>query len=241
MWKSIKQELRVQRSVLIWEPAIAGIGWMVGVIIMLMMQWFDKETTSYFCLGTIIALMVGAMVAIIIGVTVVYQGFDDAVHMGKTRKRFLPSAAILIFIGALETFVTSMILDRVEIGLYGALFPNMKWEAGPEAFLTPAWIVSYACGATGIACCFGGLSKANRRVGGIISLVAWITMCWSMNGFDDKEKDFEGFMGVFTWLGHTVKAWYVAMPIWMRMGVFVLLGIVGYTLMYALLYRKAAD
>lgn len=240
MWKSIKQELRVQRGVLIWEPAVTGIAWFFGVIIMLAIQWFDGEATSYFCLGTILALLVGAMVAIIIGVTVVYQGFDDAVHMGKTRKRFLPSAAILIFIGALEVFVITAILSRAEFALYGALFPNMEWEAGPEAFLTPAWIVCYACGVTGLACCFGGLSKANRRVGGIISLAAWITMCWSMNGFDD-EKDFEGFMGAFTWLGYTVKVWFVALPIWMRMGIFVLVGIVGYALMYAMLYRKATD
>lgn len=241
MWKSIKQEFYVQRSLPAFGTALCFGSGVLGMIIMLAVLRYDRTNTSYFCLGTVMALMVGVIVVLAVGAAAVYQGFDDAVHMGKTRKLFLPAMAFVIFVSCLICLVIAAILNRAELWLYGRLYPDMECELGPEGFLTAPWLLCYALGGMGLSCASGAVIKVNRRVGGIAVMAVWLTVCWSIGGLDEDLKKVSDARSVFYNLGWTVYVWYTGMAVWMRMGVLVLVGIAGYTFMYFLLRRKATD
>lgn len=241
MWKSVKQEFVVQRNLFFWIAGISVIAWIFGMAVMMIAETVAKGTDeSYFCLGTVLILIVGVIMSIFMGGLVIYQGFDDAIHMGKTRKRFLPAVALVIFLAALLPLVLAVISVRVEYGIYAMVFPHLPRETGPEAFLTPGWILCFACGITGLACAYGGIVKANRKGGGIFCLTVWLILCWSVGGIGESW-DGKGVMGIFHWIGNTVSTWYISLPVWMRMGTLVLIGVCGYTLMYGLLWKKATD
>ena len=240
MWKSIKQELTVQRSILIWTPAVTLIGWLFGVVLMTVVTGIFHEEEG-FCIGTVIALFVCVLMGVIFGGMVIWQGFDDAVHMGKTRKHFLPSAALVIFLSAFLSFALSGILARVENLYYQNVLGNTLEEADLKQFLTPVWLLVYAMAVTGMACSYGGILKANRKIGGPVCLVIWLTMCWSMNGIGGVEEDEGRFFLIFARLGNVVSLWFGSLPIWMRQCCLALIGLAGFGIMYTLLIRRAAD
>ena len=242
MWKSIRQELTVQRNLFGYSLGMTLASWIVGVAIMTVVQAIGKETTDqYFCLGSVLALMVGEIVNVILGVMVIYQGFDDAVHMGKTRKRFLPSVTLVIFLAVLLSLAATAILIHGEYALYHAWFPNLVRKPGPEGYLTPPWLVCCAAAITGLCCLFGGIVKANRKVGGVASLIVWVTLCWSIGGIGGVDEGEGAFFGMFSYLGYAVSVWFGSLAVPVRLGLLMALGLAGFGLMYKLLIGRASD
>ena len=168
--KENTQELAVQKAMLYWNLGVVFVAWMIGVGMM-------GADQSYFCIGTMIALMEVCVISLVVGGMVIYVGFDDAVHMGKTRKRFLPAVSLVLFLFCLSGLVLTALLCKVEGAVYGMLYPNFEWEPGPEKYLGFRWLLGYASAITGLACVYSGIIKVNRKIGGAFCLVVWIVAC----------------------------------------------------------------
>lgn len=241
MWKSIKQEFYVQRTLLRSVAIVSTGAWIFGVLIMtVVLRLMRGVEEEYFCLGTVLGLLICVILDVFVGASVIYQGFNDAVYMGKTRKRFLPAAALVIFAASLISLFIVGILNRVELILYRNLFPSLINEVNFGSYLAPGWILCYASTLTGLACAAGGIIKASGRIGGSVCLVLWITMCWSVGGIGGVDKESRGFFKVFEGIGFRVGTWFAGLEVWMRMSFLCLLGAAGFTLMYLLLIRKEA-
>ena len=242
MWKSVKQELAVQKAMLYWNLGVVFVAWMIGVGMMVVVQAVTKGADqSYFCIGTMIALMAVCVISLVVGGMVIYTGFDDAVHMGKTRKRFLPAVSLVLFLFCLSGLVLTALLCKVEAAVYGMLYPNFEWEPGPEKYLGFRWLLGYASAITGLACVYSGIIKVNRKIGGAFCLAVWIIACWSMSGIGGVDGDNRSFFTVFEWIGYRVSRWYASFSVGIRIGILFLIGAAGYAVMYTLLIGRAAD
>lgn len=238
MWKSIKQEIRVQRSLFLGGILTAVIAWVLGMIINVIAMHFLVDETEYFCLGTVMALLFGMIIMTVMGAMVIVQGFDDAVHMGKTRKKFIPAIFLVNVAAILLPLLMTRIFLLLESALYGHLYADLTKETLPEQFLTLPWLFCYAVAAAGLAGIAGGAIKANRKVGGAVSMIIWLSICWGIPGTSEENGGRGWITTIFI---RRVTDWFLSLSNPGRMGCLLAVGIVGYGIMYLILRKRATD
>lgn len=238
MWKSIKQEICVQRTLFQGGILIVALAWSIGILIMMIAMHFMPDEESYFCLGTVMAMMFGGLIISVMAVFVIVQGFDDAVHMGKTRKKYIPSIFLVNVSAIFLTLLLARLLLPAESALYGQIYPELAKEELPEAFMTLPWLICYAVAAGGVTGAAGGAMKANRKVGGGICMVLWLLICWGIPGIDEENSAGLWFLKAPITMAAN---WFLGLPEIGRMGCFLVIGAVGYGIMYFLLRKRATD
>lgn len=242
MQNSIRQDFALSKQTIGMFAAIAGGSWLVGILGMLIFQAVIKNDKALFPIATVMLVGIGSIFLLFLLASSIAHNFNLAISMGRTRKRYLPSAAFLIFVTVLMVYVMGGVGFLAERGIYGLLYRGRELTGEIGTFLTPAWLLCYAVFETGVICLYGGLMKKNRKMGTLFFLIVWIFFCWSSGGFWGDYEGMDGsFMSRFTFLGYQLRLWYTGYSTGIRMAILVLSGLAGYFIMYLMLRREAAD
>lgn len=242
MQNSIRQEITLSKQTIGIFAAIAGGSWLAGILGMLIFQAFIKNDKALFPVATVMLVGIGSIFLLFLLASSVAHNFNLAISMGRTRKRYLPSATLLIFVTVFMVYVLGGVGFLVEKGLYGLLYHGRELTGAIGPFLTPAWLLCYTVFETGLICLYGGLIKKNQKMGRIFFLIIWIFFCWTSGGFWGDYEGMDGsFMSRFTFLGYQMRLWFTAYPTGIRRAILVLIGLAGCFIMYLMLRREAAD
>lgn len=153
MIKVIKKQIQVLWRDWLWEFAGVLILWLIGFGILHLIMLEDAE--SWLALGTLMAIMIEAMIALLTGVISMGICFNLQVSMGCTRKRFYVSyylanvvkdlliVLLLLLLCAAETQLCKVIYPGTASKL--DLFPWLLKLGAPAALAVPA--VGILCGA----------------------------------------------------------------------------------------------
>lgn len=100
----------------------------------------DKEADSWFCLGTMMALVATTILVLFIGGFGYSGEFQLAIAMGRTRGAFMGSYALRLLLQIGVSYLLALALYRVELAVYPLFFPAAGNET-PFQFLTDTRIL----------------------------------------------------------------------------------------------------
>lgn len=175
MLKDIVRDLRLQRDTFLWMLGIMAAAFAFGVGVALLMIAQGGEDT-WFCMGTIFAMIVVLIFALFAGMTGFGMEFRMCLSMGGTRKSFLASyafrQALLLAVG----YAAVRLLYAAECALYGAVFPGMDNEAA-FSFLKSGWCLPVLAGLALLSLFLGSLQAKFGKKGMIAFWFLWLFCC----------------------------------------------------------------
>ena len=115
-------------------------GFLLGVLLLILIMRTDKEAGSWFCLGTMMALVATTILVLFIGGFGYSGEFQLAIAMGRTRGAFMGSYALRLLLQIGVSYLLALALYRVELAVYPLFFPAAGNET-PFQFLTDARIL----------------------------------------------------------------------------------------------------
>ena len=118
-------------------------GFLLGVLLLILIMRTDKEAGSWFCLGTMMALVATTILVLFIGGFGYSGEFQLAIAMGRTRGAFMGSYALRLLLQIGVSYLLALALYRVELAVYPLFFPAAGSET-PFQFLTDARLLILA-------------------------------------------------------------------------------------------------
>ena len=143
MLKSIKREFLLNRNSLWQSLAVLGGAWLLGEALSLCIMYFAHEE-EYFSLGTVFAAIMLVMFGVIFALYYFSCGYEQALTMSCTRRRFLFGMFVTVCLQLLCLVGGIVVLTLLDRGLYLLLFRGMPIDGPdllqPEA-LRWAWVI----------------------------------------------------------------------------------------------------
>lgn len=168
-WKLNKDEIL---TLLLALPIACLIG--VGMNPLIMM--LDEEINTYFCMGTILCLLVVIIFTVVTGYTY-HQEFMLALSMGQTRKAFMAICAVRKLVFLAISYVVILLLYRLELAAYSVIFPLLENEFAFD-FLTDWRIILPAIPSLLIVSMFiGSIYSRFGKTGGMVMYFAFLAAC----------------------------------------------------------------
>lgn len=153
MIKVIKKQIQVLWRDWLWEFGAVLVLWLIGFGILHFIMLDDAD--SWLALGTLMAIMIEAMIALLTGVISMGICFNLQVSMGCTRKRFFVSYYLANVVKDLLIVLLLLLLCAAETQLCRMIYPGIREELDlfswiltmgvPAALAVPA--VGSLCGA----------------------------------------------------------------------------------------------
>lgn len=153
MIKVIKKQVQVLWGDWLWEFVAVLIIWLIGFGILHLIMLEDAD--SWLALGTLMAVIIEAMIALLTGAMSMGICFNLQVSMGCTRKRFYVSYYLANVIKDLLIVLLLLLLCATETQLCGWIYPGTAGKLDlfpwllklgvPAALAVPA--VGSLCGA----------------------------------------------------------------------------------------------
>lgn len=220
MWKNIKQQLKLdKKDIMIYFLVEAGI-FLTGVIVMLCAQRFSNED-SYFPLGTLMSGM-GVVCMYLFGLGFsLYIGFNLAVSMGKTRRRYLTTMILLCLLRTLAGFFILEGFLHIEFSLYQFLYPTLEMEGGMLLDMSPLWAVGGGVVVTGAAFFTCGILKTFKKTGRFILVIMWLLLCWTLPSILGSKQD-----TILARFGKVIGRWFFGFSEIAQIGILAGAGIV---------------
>lgn len=198
MIASIKKQLLIQWDAWVLGIAILCAGGVFGMILLSVIMRFDKEATSYFPVGTLIAALICGLYSIltVIGQTLVY--FNMEVSMGSTRKQFFVSTFVVNVLENVSFVLMLVAICAAENALYAVWYAGMENEIN----LLP-YLIRYGIGAALALLMISGFCGALiLRYGakaGWTFWVVWMVGCIGLprviEAADEAPNSFFGIIG----------------------------------------------
>lgn len=137
----------------------------------------DKEGDSWFCLGTMMALVATTILVLFIGGFGYSGEFQLAIAMGRTRGAFMGSYALRLLLQIGVSYLLALALYRVELAVYPLFFPAAGNET-PFQFLTDTRILIPAgLGLLILAMFLGAVYGRYGKKGMWVFYVFWLFGC----------------------------------------------------------------
>lgn len=237
MVKSIKQELLVLiKDFRIYFLIQAG-AFLGGMIIMFVAQHFVSEQ-EWFPIGTLISLMMVFIFGSICGATGIYVGFDLALYMGRTRKKYIPSVLSVFFMQMLFQLILFKPMLAFECFIYRKLYPQAVADGveSIQAFLRMPRVIGYAAAITGIIGVSAAIVRKFGKIGGFIVWLLMMCTIWSIDGIAGEKPS-----NVFEVMGGKIGKIVVNMSMSMQVTILVLAGISGAVIAFFMFRKEAAS
>ncbi|MGN0979083.1 MAG: hypothetical protein ACI4PT_02025 [Candidatus Avoscillospira sp.] len=189
-------------------------GFLFGVILLNIILRLDDTAASWFCMGTIMAMIVSVIFTLFYGAFGYHSEFQLALSMGRTRMAFMGSYALRLLLQMVAGYVMILLLYRLEGILYSLLFPDCMNDA-PFTFLTN-WkvLVPIALGILILSMFVGAIYGRWGKKSLWFFWVVWMFCCFVLPRlFDDELGDgildqaALGMRNVFTVV--PLRAWIV--------------------------------
>ena len=193
------------------------LGFLFGEILLFLIMFLEDDPGSWFCMGTVIALVM-LLVTTVLFYGVGYTGaFSLALSMNCTRRRFLLDYSLKILAHLVLGYLLVLGLYRLELLVGNAAFPDYPLEA-ELGFLTD-WRVVLA-GIAGMllsALFIGAMFGRFGRKAGLIVYLVWMFCCFVVPKIFTAEP---GGEGVFDQAALLTQSALLRMPMagWLTLG-----------------------
>lgn len=135
LFRTFKQVFRIYKQDILSYILFPAVGAIIGIVIVYVIMAADGSGEDYGKLGTMFALLLGAIIIFFGEIFYFQQEFNMAISMGKTRKDFIPAKYILSFIKCALCLAVILFINRLEDFIYTAVYPNAVCELGFDMFL----------------------------------------------------------------------------------------------------------
>lgn len=229
MLKQFKIDLKLQMGSILANLVAELGGFLFGFLLVNLIMRVDDDPGSWFCMGTLMALIVGAMFVFFAGSFGYSSEFQVAVAMGRTRKAFMGSYALRLLMQLLADYVVLLGLYQLELAIYPLLFPAFGNEV-VFSFLTD-WRVLPPCvlGLLILAMFIGALYGSYGRKGLWAFYLLWLFGCFVLpRVFSDELGS-----GVLDQAALGVRTAFQTIPLaaWGTMGTVLAVGMVTTTIL----------
>lgn len=162
-------------------------GFLLGVLLVYIIMRTDNEADSWFCLGTVMALVAAVILVLFVGGFGYSGEFQLAIAMGRTRDAFMGSYALRLLLQIGFAYLLALVLYRVELVVYPLLFPTVGNKT-PFLFLTNARILLPAgLGLLILAMFLGAVYGRWGRKGMWVFYVFWLFGCFVLPRLNHDE------------------------------------------------------
>ena len=193
------------------------LGFLFGEILLFLIMFLDDDPGSWFCMGTVIALVM-LLVTTVLFYGVGYTGaFSLALSMNCTRRRFLLDYSLKILAHLVLGYLLVLGFYRLELLVGNAAFPDYPLEA-ELGFLTDWRVVLAGIAGMLLSALFVGamFGRFGRKAGLIVYLV-WMFCCFVVPKIFTAEP---GGEGVFDQAALLTQSALLRMPMagWITLG-----------------------
>lgn len=193
------------------------LGFLFGEILLFLIMFLDDDPGSWFCMGTVIALVM-LLVTTVLFYGVGYTGaFSLALSMNCTRRRFLLDYSLKILAHLVLGYLLVLGFYRLELLVGNAAFPDYPLEA-ELGFLTDWRVVLAGIAGMLLSALFVGamFGRFGRKAGLIVYLV-WMFCCFVVPKIFTAEP---GGEGVFDQAALLTQSALLRMPMagWLTLG-----------------------
>lgn len=119
-------------------------GFLLGFLMVNLIMRLDEEPGDWFCLGALMALLVGVMCVLLMGGLGYSNEFQLALAMGRTRKAFMGAYALRLLLQILLGYIVVLAFYGLELAVNPLLYPGYENEVA-FSFLTN-WKILLPCG-----------------------------------------------------------------------------------------------
>lgn len=162
-------------------------GFLLGGLLWYIIMRTDNEADSWFCLGTLMALVAAVILVLFVGGFGYSGEFQLAIAMGRTRGAFMGSYALRLLLQIGFAYLLALALYRVELAVYPLLFPAVVNKT-PFLFLTNARILLPAgLGLLILAMFLGAVYGRWGRKGMWVFYVFWLFGCFVLPRLNHDE------------------------------------------------------
>ena len=193
------------------------LGFLFGEILLFLIMFLEDDPGSWFCMGTVIALVM-LLVTTVLFYGVGYTGaFSLALSMNCTRRRFLLDYSGKILAHLVLGYLLVLGFYRLELLVGNAAFPDYPLEA-ELGFLTDWRVVLAGIAGMLLSALFVGamFGRFGRKAGLIVYLV-WMFCCFVVPKIFTAEP---GGEGVFDQAALLTQSALLRMPMagWITLG-----------------------
>ena len=193
------------------------LGFLFGEILLFLIMFLEDDPGSWFCMGTVIALVM-LLVTTVLFYGVGYTGaFSLALSMNCTRRRFLLDYSGKILAHLVLGYLLVLGFYRLELLVGNAAFPDYPLEA-ELGFLTDWRVVLAGIAGMLLSALFVGamFGRFGRKAGLIVYLV-WMFCCFVVPKIFTAEP---GGEGVFDQAALLTQSALLRMPMagWLTLG-----------------------
>ena len=193
------------------------LGFLFGEILLFLIMFLEDDPGSWFCMGTVIALVM-LLVTTVLFYGVGYTGaFSLALSMNCTRRRFILDYSGKILAHLVLGYLLVLGLYRLELLVGNAAFPDYPLEA-ELSFLTDWRVVLAGIAGMLLSALFVGamFGRFGRKAGLIVYLV-WMFCCFVVPKIFTAEP---GGEGVFDQAALLTQSALLRMPMagWLTLG-----------------------
>lgn len=193
------------------------LGFLFGEILLFLIMFLEDDPGSWFCMGTVIALVM-LLVTTVLFYGVGYTGaFSLALSMNCTRRRFLLDYSLKILAHLVLGYLLVLGLYRLELLVGNAAFPDYPLEQ-ELGFLTDwRFVLAGIAGMLLSALFVGAMFGRFGRKAGLIVYLVWMFCCFVVPKIFTAEP---GGEGVFDQAALLTQSALLRMPMagWLTLG-----------------------
>ena len=193
------------------------LGFLFGEILLFLIMFLEDDPGSWFCMGTVIALVM-LLVTTVLFYGVGYTGaFSLALSMNCTRRRFLLDYSLKILAHLVLGYLLVLGFYRLELLVGNAAFPDYPLEA-ELSFLTDwRFVLAGIAGMLLSALFVGAMFGRFGRKAGLIVYLVWMFCCFVVPKIFTAEP---GGEGVFDQAALLTQSALLRMPMagWITLG-----------------------
>lgn len=226
MLKQFWMDLRLQKSG--WIALLCTVlgAAAAGMIMVALIMNLDSDPGSWFCMGTLLSLVVGGMFLLIQGAFGYQAEFQLALSMGRTRTAFMGAYVLRLLMEAFLVWGLTSAVHGLELTLYPVWYAAYENEVLFRFLSMPQIMVPAVLGLCLLAMFIGALYGRYGRKGLAGFYFLWLVCCFGLPRLVDLFES-EPKSPVVTGILGAVMA--VPLPVWIAFGAAVILAMVATT------------
>lgn len=187
MLQQLALDLRLHKNDMLLSLLTILGGFLFGAILLCIVMRLDSDPVGWFCMGTIMALIMCAALTLFAGAFSYHSEFQLALSMGRTRTAFMGAYVLRLLLRLAVSYALVLLLYQAELALYPIFFPAYENEV-QFTFLTN-WklILPCALGLLILTMFIGAVYGRWGKKSMWIFWVIWLFCCFILPRLFDEE------------------------------------------------------
>lgn len=228
--KTLKQLFQVNMILgeMIQYALITAGGSVLGTGIVLVVLRTNTTDNEYMKAGNIMALLLGAIVFLFMGILAIKGDFNLAIGMGKTRKNYVVARYLLSMLNVLIILGIVWITGTLEGGIYKVIYPNSvcRFDLG-ELLFRPQLVLGILLALPAVILLLGVLLLKYGKIAFWVLWCIWMVGCLGIPRIMAAVVEHpDSLMGRF---GEAVIKFFMKASLWGVFGVLAGIAVVAMT------------